>query len=162
MDNKKFFELVGNSLVILLSIFIMSFFVLNEKFDLGIKASVVIPLVIVLAIGLVVLMKKFNISNYILLPVIFIDGYFHFTSPLENLIANSPDWVIAFNFFGGNGMPVLVHQIMGIFLLITSLIFVYHLISKKSNWYYYLYKYGIAIVTMIIISVSYMIKLFMI
>lgn len=88
------------------------------------------------------------------------DAYFHLTSPLENLIEHSPDWVIAFQLYGGNGMPVIIHQIMGIFLFVTSGIFIFHLIAKKKNWYYPFYKYVIAIVTMTIISTSYVIKLF--
>lgn len=161
MAKKKRFDCkqIGNGIIILLSVFIGLLFVLNEMLDLGFKAPVIIFLTIILAAGLIVLSKKINISSYLLLPVIILDGFFHLTSPLENLVANSPDWILAFNFYGGNGMPVIVHQIMGILLLVTSAIFVYHLISKRKNWYVPFYKYIIAIITMTIISASYVIKL---
>jgi hypothetical protein len=154
------FKLIRTAIVFTLSIFIATFFILNEKFDLGLGPGIIIPLTLILATGAMLLSKKVNISNYILLPVIIGDGYFHLTSPLENLVRNSPDWVIAFNLYGGSGMPVIVHQIMGVFLIITSLIFIFHLAMKKKNWYYPFYKYLIAIVTMTIISTSYVIKMF--
>ena len=80
--------------------------------------------------GLVVWSKKTEVADYILIPVIILDGYFHLTSPLENLVANSPDWVIAFNLYQGEGMPVIIHQLMGVFLLLASGWFIYLLISK--------------------------------
>ncbi len=153
------FKPIGNIVIILLSTFIGLFFILYEKLNIT-QTPIILSSVLVLAAAFIALSKKFNISNYILLPVIIMDGIFHLTSPLENLVENSPDWVIAFNFFGGNGMPVLVHQIMGAFLLITSAIFIYYLISKRKDWYYYFYKYLIVIITMIIISTSFVLKLF--
>ncbi|MEN7982407.1 MAG: hypothetical protein ABFQ65_03085 [Nanoarchaeota archaeon] len=159
MKKEKHLSKYLNYLIILFSVFIGLFFLLYEL--LGITNPIIIlSSTIFLVGGFIFLSKKFPISNYILLPVIIVDGFFHLTSPLENLVENSPDWVIAFNLYGGNGMPVIIHQIMGVFLLITSAIFIYNLISKKENWYYYFYKYIIAIITMTIISISYFIKLF--
>ena len=147
-------------MIVLLSLFIIVFFIFNELFDLGLNAAIIIPLVLALALGFFILSKRINVSDYVLLPVIIVDGFFHLTSPLENLVENSPDWVIAFNLYGGNGMPVIIHQIMGIFLLVTSAGFIYLLISKKKDWTYYFYKYIIVIITLTIISFSYLIKLF--
>ena len=147
-------------MIIILSLFIIVFFIFNELFDLGLNAAIIIPLVLALALGFFILSKRINVSDYVLLPVIIVDGFFHLTSPLENLVENSPDWVIAFNLYGGNGMPVIIHQIMGIFLLVTSAGFIYLLISKKKDWTYYFYKYIIVIITLTIISFSYLIKLF--
>ena len=160
MDKPFDYKTTGNGVIIILSLFIIVFFIFNELFDLGLSAAIIIPLVLALALGFFILSKRINVSDYVLLPVIILDGFFHLTSPLENLIENSPDWVIAFNLYGGNGMPVIIHQIMGIFLLITSAGFVYLLTSKKKNWTYYFYKYVIVIITLIIISFSYLIKLF--
>ena len=147
-----------NSFLILLSVFIGLFFLLYEL--LGITdLFIIVSATLILTLIFISLLKKFDVSSYVLLPVIILDGFFHLTSPLENLRENSPDWVIAFNLFGGNGMPVIVHQIMGVFLLTTSVIFIYYLISKRKEGYYYFYKYLVAIITMTIISVSYLIKL---
>lgn len=151
-------ELIANSILILLSIFIGLFFIFYELLNIQ-NSFIILSLTIIVAVGLISLSKKFNISNYILLPIIIVDGFFHLTSPLENLVENSPDWVIAFNLYGGNGMPLIMHQIIGAFLLITSTIFIYNLISKRKNLYNYFYKYLIAIITMAIISMSYIIKL---
>ena len=158
MVKRDVLEKVGNIIIILLSIFILVFFIINEFFDLGL---VILPIIFTLIFtsGIYFLEKKFKVSNYIMLPVIIIDGFFHLTSPLENLVENSPDWVIAFNLYGGNGMPVLVHQIMGVFLLGTSIGFIYYLFKKNENWFYYFYKYLVAIVTIVIISFSFVIKL---
>jgi len=152
---------IGNRTIILLSTFIILFFVFNEFFDLDLSTLPIVLVTLIFVVGIIFTSKKIKtkISNYILLPVIIIDGYFHLTSPLEHLVENSPDWVIAFNLYGGNGMPVLVHQIMGVFLLGTSIAFIYYLYKKKENWFFYLYKYAVAIITMIIISFSYVIKL---
>jgi hypothetical protein len=149
-----------DSYVILLSVFIALFFVLNEFFDFGLGPAIVIPLSVAIALGLILWKTKVAVSDYVLLPVIIFDGLFHITSPLENLVENSPDWVIAFNLYGGNGMPLIVHQVMGVFLLVTSGWFIYLLVSKKKDWSYYLYKYGVTVVTLTIISFSYLIKLF--
>ena len=151
---------IGNGWIITLSTFIALFFILNEFFDLELKALIVLPVVIIIAAVLIILSRKVNVSDYILLPVIIIDGFFHLTSPLENLAENSPDWVIAFNLYGGNGMPIIIHQIMGIFLLLTSAWFIYLLIKKRKDWTYYFYKYVIAIITLTIISFSFIIKFF--
>ena len=160
MSKKKQFnfKLIFNFIIILLSVFISLFFILSEKLGIN-NPLIILTSTIVLAGGLGFLLKKFDISTYILLPVIILDGFFHLTSPIENLVENSPDWIIAFNFYGGQGMPVIAHQIIGIFLLITSAIFIYYLISKRKDWYYYLYKYAVTIITMTIISTSYVIKL---
>jgi hypothetical protein len=159
MDKKKFpYKSIGNMILILLSVFIGLFFILHEKLNIN-KPSIILSSTFLLALALIVLSKKFHISKYILVPILLVDGFFHLTSPLENLVENSPDWIIAFNFFGGNGMPVIVHQMMGVFLLITSAIFIYYLIAKRKDWYYYIYKYLIGLGTMAIISTSYIIKL---
>lgn len=152
-------KIFGNWLIILLSTFIGLFFIFYEILEIT-HPIIIILSTIFLTAGLIFLQKKFKVSSYVLLPVIIMDGFFHLTSPLENLVENSPDWVIAFNLYGGSGMPVIIHQIMGIFLLVTSAIFIYYLISKRKDWYNYFYKYLVAIITMTIISVSYMIKLF--
>ena len=149
-------QTIANWYITILSVFIATFFILNEFLDLGLGAIVIIPLSIIIGVMLVVWWN----SDYVLLPVIIFDGLFHLTSPLENLVENSPDWVIAFNLYGGNGMPVIVHQVMGVFLLVTSGWFIYLLVSKKQDWTYYLYKYGVTVVTLTIISFSYVIKLF--
>ena len=161
MKKRKQFDYkkLANIFLIILSSFVGLFFIIHEILEIT-SQIIILFSTFILASGLIFLSKNFSVSNLILLPVILVDGFFHLTSPLENLRENSPDWVIAFNFYGGNGMPVIVHQIMGVFLLITSGIFIYNLISKKENWYYYFYKYLVAIITMTIISVSYMIKLF--
>ena len=156
---KLYPEWIGNGIIIAFATFIGLFFILYEKLGIH-NAPIIISSTILLTFGFIVLSKKFDISNYILLPVIIADGFFHLTSPLENLVKNSPDWVIAFNFYGGSGMPVIIHQIIGIFLLITSAIFILHLILKRKNWYYYFYKYIIATITIVIVSISYIIKLF--
>jgi len=160
MKKTSDYYLIGDRVIVLLSLFIIVFFIFNELFDLGLNAAIIIPLVLALALGFFILSKRINVSDYVLLPVIIVDGFFHLTSPLENLVENSPDWVIAFNLYGGNGMPVIIHQIMGIFLLVTSAGFIYLLISKKKDWTYYFYKYIIVIITLTIISFSYLIKLF--
>lgn len=158
-NQKNNLKFLTNAFIILLSVFIGLFFILYETLEIT-NSIIIISSTIILTGILILFSKKFPVSNYILLPVIIFDGFFHLTSPLENLVENSPDWVIAFNLYGGSGMPVIVHQIMGVFLLTTSAIFIYNLISKKENWYYYFYKYLVAIVTMVIISTSYVIKLF--
>ena len=158
--SKANFKIIGTTVIFVLSIFIITFFILNEKFDLAIGAHIIIPITLILSAGGIILYKKIDISDYISLPVIIADGYFHLTSPLENLVRNSPDWVIAFNLYGGNGMPVVIHQIMGVFLILASLIYITNLAMKKKDWYMPFYKYLIAIITMTIISTSYVIKLF--
>jgi len=162
MTKKKYsnYKQIANGIIIILATFMGLLFFLNEQFDLNLKAQIILPLTAVLATGFIFLSKKVNMSNYLLMPAIMIDGFFHLTSPLENLVQNSPDWVIAFNFYGGNGMPVIVHQIMGVFLLLTVSVFIYHLIKKQKNWYYYFFKYVIAVITLLIISTSYVIQLF--
>lgn len=159
MDKLLNYKQIGNGIIILLSLFITVFFIFNEQFDLSLHAAIIIPLAVVLAFGFFSMPPQKNISDYVLLPVIILDGFFHLTSPLENLVENSPDWVIAFNLYRGNGMPVMIHQIMGVFLLVTSAWFIYLLISKKKDWTYYFYKYIIVIITLTIISFSYLIKL---
>ncbi len=151
---------IGNSYIIILAVFVSLFFVLNEKIQLHLGPEVFIPIALVVGIGLVILSKKVNISDYVMLPAIIGDGFFHTTAPLTNLVENSPDWVIAFNLYGGNGMPVIVHQMMGVFLITTSAFFIYFLAVKSKNWYRPFYKYAITIVTLTIISFSYVIKMF--
>lgn len=148
-----------NYFIIILSVFVGLFFILYEILEIT-NSIIIFSSTIILSGILIFFEKKYSFSNFIMLPVIIVDGFFHLTSPLENLRENSPDWVIAFNLFGGKGMPVIVHKIMGVFLLITSIIFIYNLMSKKKNWYFYFYKYLIAIITMVIISFSYLIKIF--
>ncbi len=104
------YKSLGNMILILLSIFIGLVYIL-DMFNVN-NALIIISSTFLLTGILIVLFKKFDISKYILLPVIILDGFFHLTSPLENLVKNSPDWVIAFNFYGGNGMPVIIHQII--------------------------------------------------
>lgn len=156
---KELISRILNSFIILLSVFVGLFFILYELLNIT-NSSIILSSTFLLTIIFIFSQNKFPISNYILLPIIILDGFFHLTSPLENLAENSPDWIIAFNLYGGNGMPVWIHQAMGVFLLTTTVIFFLYLIIKKKNWYFYFYKYIIAIVTMIIISFSYMIKLF--
>lgn len=149
---------IFNSLIILLSVFVGLFFLIYELAE--VKNPIVIFASTIILTGILIFFsKKYSISNFIMLPVIIVDGFFHLTSPLENLIENSPDWIIAFNLFQVNGMPVIVHQIMGIFLLTTSGIFIYNLAKKRKNWYNLFYKYLVAIITMSIISFSYILKL---
>lgn len=157
---KDVLKIIADSYVILLSTFIIVFFAVNEYFDLGFGPEIVLLIAAALTAGFVVWQRKINVVDYILLPVMIVDGYFHLTSPLSNLVENSPDWVIAFNLYQGNGMPVIVHRVMGVFLLLTSAWFIYLLISKKKDWPYYAYKYAIVIITLSIISFSYLIKLF--
>lgn len=157
---KEILKIIADSYIFLLSTFIGVFFFVNEQFDLELGPETVLPIVAVLTAGFIFWQIKINIVDYVLLPVMIIDGYFHLTSPLGNLVENSPDWVIAFNLYQGNGMPVIVHRIMGVFLLLTSGWFIYLLISKKKDWAYYLYKYAIVVITLSIISFSYLIKLF--
>ncbi len=154
-DSKKVFNII----LIILSVFVGLFFILYELLNI-LNPLIIISSAIILSTGVIFFSRKYNISNFILLPVILVDGFFHLTSSLENLVENSPDWVIAFNLYGGNGMPLIVHQIMGAFLLITTAIFIYYLVSKKRGGYYYFYKYIIAVITMAIISTSYLIKMF--
>lgn len=155
--NEHLWKRLADSYIIILSVFIALFFIVNEFFDLGLGPVIVLPIVVAMSIGLI--WSKVP-SDYILLPVIIFDGFFHLTSPLENLVENSPDWVIAFNLYGGNGMPVIIHQIMGVFLILTSAWFIYLLVKRKKDWSYYLYKYAVAVITLTIISFSYLIKLF--
>ena len=157
---KSILKITANSYIIFLSVFIATFFVANEHFDLALGTEIILPIVIIFTTGLVIWQRKINIADYVLLPVMIIDGYFHLTSPLENLVENSPDWVIAFNLYQGKGMPVIVHQAMGVFLLLTSGWFIYLLIRKRKDWQYYFFKYAITTVTLSIISFSYFIKLF--
>lgn len=157
---KKLLKIIADSYVLLLSTLIIVFFAVNEYFDLGLGPEIVLPIAVLLTAGFIVSQRKLNIVDYVLLPVMIIDGYFHLTSPLGNLVENSPDWVIAFNLYQGNGMPVMVHRVMGVFLLLTSGWFIYLLISKKRDWSYYIYKYAIVVITLSIISFSYLIKLF--
>ncbi|MBI5729068.1 MAG: hypothetical protein HY983_02415 [Candidatus Magasanikbacteria bacterium] len=156
---KGVLKIITDSYAILLATFIATFFVVNEHFDLSLGPKIILPILVLLAAGFIAWQRKAAVSDYIVLPVIFVDGYFHLTSPLENLVANSPDWVIALNLYQGHGMPIIVHQIMGVFLLLTSGWFTYLLILKKKNWSYYFYKYAIALITLTIISFSYLIKL---
>jgi len=127
---KEAWKSITDSYLILLSTFIATWFFFNEYFDLGIRPSIVLLITGAVTFGLVVWSKKTEVADYILIPVIILDGYFHLTSPLENLVANSPDWVIAFNLYQGEGMPVIIHQLMGVFLLLASGWFIYLLISK--------------------------------
>ncbi|MCK5022054.1 MAG: hypothetical protein KAR54_02295 [Candidatus Pacebacteria bacterium] len=150
---------IADSYIVLLSIFIATFFIINEYFDLELGPEIILPITVFLTLISIILQRKINIFDYILLPVIIFDGFFHLTSPLERLVENSPDWVIAFNLYQGNGMPVIGHQIIGAFLLLTSGCFIYLLISKKKNWTYFIYKYAIVTITLTIISFSYLIKL---
>lgn len=157
---KKLSQVIADDYTIVLSVYIGVFFAIHEFFDLGWSPTGTLGLTAILALVFILWQRKSYIVDYILLLVIIGDGYFHLTSPLDNLVKNSPDWVIAFNLFGGNGMPLIVHQTMGVFLLSTSALFIYLLAKRRKNWQYYLYKYGVGIITLSIISLSYVIKLY--
>lgn len=149
---------IGEGYVTLLASFIAIYFLLEEQLELALGVPILILPIIVTVV--ILLFKNTMLSNFILVPVMIFDGFFHVTSPLENLVANSPDWVIALNLYSGNGMPVLVHQLMGVFLITTSSFFIYFLAVKKKNWYQPFYKYVVSIVTITIISFSYLLKIF--
>ncbi|MCW8965088.1 MAG: hypothetical protein OQK82_00160 [Candidatus Pacearchaeota archaeon] len=159
MKKKEFLLKYLNYFIILLSVFIGLFFLIYELVGIANKL-IIFSSTIILTTILILSSKKISASNTIMLPIIIIDGFFHLTSPLENLVENSPDWIIAFNLYGGKGMPAIIHQIMGIFLITTSIIFIYYLILKKKKLYFYFYKYLISIITMVIICFSYLIKIY--
>ena len=52
------------------------------------------------------------------------DGYFHFTSTQKELEKDSPDWIVA-RAFGINGLSKTAHEIMGIVLITSSLLYIY-------------------------------------
>jgi len=151
-------EVLANWFIVTLSVFIIVFTIFHDLLDIK-SISIIFALTMLSSLGVYYTRRTKEVSNYILLPVIILDGFFHLTSPLENLVKNSPDWVIAFKLFGGNGMPVVIHQVMGMLLLITSGFYLNILIKDKKGWYFYFYKYVVTVVTVTIISLSYIIKI---
>jgi len=53
--------------------------------------------------------------------LLFLDGIFHATTPLKELVQNSPDWIIARNLFQKKGLKEIIHKIMGYFLILSTL-----------------------------------------
>ena len=89
--------------------------------------------------------------------LVLLDGIFHFTTPLQKLIQQSPDWIIARGLFKTNGLNETIHKIMGITLIISSL---YYLLIGQydNNKFNKLYISIIQPITLIIITFAILFK----
>lgn len=68
------------------------------------------------------------------LPLLFLDGRFHFTTPLERLQVESPDWIIARNGLGlQHAFSEEVHKVLGISLMTSSMYVFYDRYLRKNN-----------------------------
>lgn len=65
--------------------------------------------------------------------LIALDSHFHFTSDLERLKQESPDWIIARHFFDSDGFGVFVHRAMAFILFVTTVVWIYSVSAQKTN-----------------------------
>lgn len=152
-----------NYILIFLSFFIGLFYIGYEILNMPLGFTL-FGLILFLSISSTILisLNRDVWAKFIVLPVILVDSFFHLTASSQNLLENSPDWVIAFKLYGGNGMSQLIHRFLGGFLLITTIYFIIDMIFKidKKEIYHKIYLYGVALITLLIITTSYLIKLF--
>lgn len=81
-------------------------------------------------IGILLAGIKFSMVGAIL---VLLDGIFHFTSPIEKLKRESPDWIIARNVFNTEALSETSHKIMGALLILGALTALMFLLNNAKN-----------------------------
>lgn len=80
-----------------------------------------------------------------------LDAHFHFTSDLEQLQKESPDWIIMKYFFDMDGFGVMVHRLIAVLLFVSTVFYIYFISEKKKNllveWYPLFSKIVLSIIT---------------
>lgn len=82
--------------------------------------------------------------------IVLFDGFFHLFSDLKTLEKYSPDWVIMRR-FKHKGMPVYIHKLMGIFLIVGSILFMY---NKFPLFVYVIYTTIFIITTGLLLKIN--------
>lgn len=72
-----------------------------------------------LKVGILLLGLRYPLLG---IGLIILDGRFHYTSNLERLKEESPDWIIARGVFGIDGLDERTHKLMAVLLIASSLI----------------------------------------
>jgi hypothetical protein len=85
--------------------------------------------------------------------LIFLHGYLHLMKNEDN-IEQSPDWIIAKQYLGIEGLPVWMHKIIGIAMCAFSIYWVNAIYNNERNMYTEIYsKFSLYVLLIILFEV---------